>query len=106
MTVCIDVSVFSVPEVNGIRLESGYLITENGAVPLSPFMEQKFLILEYSLDFSLQRILLAYLLINSFVVIAQNSWCRQAGFIWLINTPIFFFSELLFSLRIIGRETS
>ncbi|HOA98691.1 MAG TPA: Xaa-Pro peptidase family protein [Candidatus Atribacteria bacterium] len=43
MTVCIDVSVFSVPEVNGIRLESGYLITENGAVPLSPFMEQKIL---------------------------------------------------------------
>lgn len=43
MTVCIDVSVFSVPGVNGVRLESGYLITDQGAVPLSPFMEEKIL---------------------------------------------------------------
>ncbi|MGQ9473557.1 MAG: M24 family metallopeptidase [Candidatus Caldatribacteriaceae bacterium] len=43
MTVCIDVSVFSVPEVCGVRLESGYLITEGGAEPLSPFMERKIL---------------------------------------------------------------
>ncbi len=43
MTVCVDVSVFSVPGVHGVRLESGYLITEEGAEPLSPFMEEKIL---------------------------------------------------------------
>jgi len=43
MTVCIDVSVFSVPEVHGVRFESGYLITEGGAEPLSPSMDQKIL---------------------------------------------------------------
>lgn len=44
MTVCIDVSVFGVPEVHGVRFESGYLITECGAEPLSPFMEGKILV--------------------------------------------------------------
>jgi len=43
MTVCIDVSVFSVPEVHGVRFESGYLMTEGEAEPLSPFMDQKIL---------------------------------------------------------------
>jgi Xaa-Pro aminopeptidase len=43
MTVCIDVSVFSVPGVNGVRFESGYLITEEGAEPLSPSMEGRIL---------------------------------------------------------------
>ncbi|MCX7668149.1 MAG: Xaa-Pro peptidase family protein, partial [Atribacterota bacterium] len=43
MMVCIDVSVFGVPEVHGVRFESGYLITEWGAEPLSPFMEGKIL---------------------------------------------------------------
>ena len=43
MTVCIDISVFSVPDVNGVRFESAYLITENGPEPLSPFMDQKIL---------------------------------------------------------------
>jgi len=40
MTVCVDVSVFSVPDgVHGVRMESGFLITEKGAEPLSPFMD-------------------------------------------------------------------
>ena len=43
MTVCIDVSVFSVPEVNGVRFETGYLITERGPEPLSLYMDQKIL---------------------------------------------------------------
>ncbi|MHB9130010.1 MAG: M24 family metallopeptidase [Armatimonadota bacterium] len=36
MTVCIDVSFFGHPEFNGARIETGYEITEQGAVPLSP----------------------------------------------------------------------
>ncbi|HQD32657.1 MAG TPA: hypothetical protein PLN47_01715, partial [Candidatus Atribacteria bacterium] len=57
---------------------------------------KKFLILEYSLDFSLQRILLAYLLINSFVVIAQKTrGVGRPALYGLINTPIFFFSEAI-----------
>ncbi|MEN3185260.1 MAG: Xaa-Pro peptidase family protein [Atribacterota bacterium] len=43
MTVCIDVSVFGIPEVHGVRFESGYLITEWRSEPLSPFMEEKIL---------------------------------------------------------------
>jgi len=43
MTVCIDVSVFSVPEVHGVRFETGYLVTEQGPEPLSPAFDQKIL---------------------------------------------------------------
>lgn len=39
MTVCIDVSFFGHPEFNGVRIETGYEITEQGAVPLSPGMD-------------------------------------------------------------------
>jgi Xaa-Pro aminopeptidase len=35
MTICVDVSFFGHPEFNGLRIETGYEITENGAVPLS-----------------------------------------------------------------------
>jgi len=35
MTVCIDVSFFGHPEFNGARIETGYEITETGAVPFS-----------------------------------------------------------------------
>ncbi|MCQ2379858.1 MAG: Xaa-Pro peptidase family protein [Victivallaceae bacterium] len=35
MTVCVDVSFFGHPEFNGARIETGYLITENGPVPFS-----------------------------------------------------------------------
>ena len=35
MTVCVDVSFFGHPQFNGLRIETGYEITENGAVPLS-----------------------------------------------------------------------
>jgi Xaa-Pro aminopeptidase len=40
MTVCVDVSVFSVPEANGVRFESAFLITDKGPEPLSPYMDQ------------------------------------------------------------------
>lgn len=40
MTVCVDVSFFGHPEFNGARIETGYEITEEGAVPLSPEMDQ------------------------------------------------------------------
>ena len=39
MTVCIDVSFFGHPEFNGIRIETGYEITEKGPVPLSEEMD-------------------------------------------------------------------
>ncbi len=39
MTVCVDVSFFGHPEWNGARIETGFEITEQGAVPLSPKME-------------------------------------------------------------------
>jgi Xaa-Pro aminopeptidase len=35
MTVCIDVSFFGHPQFNGVRIETGYEITEDGAVPFS-----------------------------------------------------------------------
>lgn len=38
MTVCIDVSFFGHPEWNGTRIETGFKITDKGAVPLSPEM--------------------------------------------------------------------
>lgn len=40
MTVCVDVSFFGHPEVNGIRIETGYEVTETGLVPFSPKMEK------------------------------------------------------------------
>jgi Xaa-Pro aminopeptidase len=39
MTVCIDVSFFGHPEWNGVRIETGYEITEDGALPLSPKLD-------------------------------------------------------------------
>ena len=39
MTVCVDVSFFGHPEFNGARIETGYLITEDGAKPFSTKME-------------------------------------------------------------------
>ena len=41
MTVCIDVSFFGHPEYNGVRIETGYEITEAGPVPLSPAMDAR-----------------------------------------------------------------
>ncbi|MFH1476301.1 MAG: Xaa-Pro peptidase family protein [Verrucomicrobiota bacterium] len=43
MTVCVDVSFFGHPEFNGVRIETGYEITAQGAVPLSPAMDHRFL---------------------------------------------------------------
>lgn len=40
MTICVDVSFFGHPELNGVRIETGYEITDQGAVPFSPEMEQ------------------------------------------------------------------
>jgi Xaa-Pro aminopeptidase len=40
MTVCVDVSFFGHPEWNGARIETGFQVTERGAVPLSPKMER------------------------------------------------------------------
>jgi len=39
MMVCIDVSFFGHPTWNGVRIETGYEITESGAVPLSPNLD-------------------------------------------------------------------
>jgi Xaa-Pro aminopeptidase len=40
MTVCVDISFFGHPEFDGVRIETGYEITENGAVPFSPKMDK------------------------------------------------------------------
>jgi Xaa-Pro aminopeptidase len=40
MTVCVDVSFFGHPEWHGTRIETGYEITENGALPLSAKMDK------------------------------------------------------------------
>ncbi len=40
MTVCVDVSFFGHPEFHGVRIETGYEITEGGAVPFSPMMDK------------------------------------------------------------------
>ena len=40
MTVCVDVSFFGHPEFNGARIETGYLITENGPVPFSKKLDE------------------------------------------------------------------
>ncbi len=39
MTVCVDVSFFGHPEFHGSRIETGFEITENGAVALSPKLD-------------------------------------------------------------------
>ena len=43
MTVCIDVSFFGHPECHGMRIETGYEITDRGAEPLSAKMDRRFL---------------------------------------------------------------
>lgn len=40
MTVCVDVSFFGHPEFNGVRIETGYEITDKGAVSFSPKMDK------------------------------------------------------------------
>jgi Xaa-Pro aminopeptidase len=40
MTVCVDVSFFGHPEWHGVRIETGYEITDSGPVPLSPKLDQ------------------------------------------------------------------
>jgi len=40
MTVCVDVSFFGHPEWHGVRIETGYEITDSGAVPLSPKLDE------------------------------------------------------------------
>jgi Xaa-Pro aminopeptidase len=39
MTVCVDISFFGHPEWNGVRIETGYEITESGAEALSPKLD-------------------------------------------------------------------
>jgi len=39
MTVCIDVSLFGHPGFNGMRVETGFLITKNGSKPFSPYVD-------------------------------------------------------------------
>ena len=43
MMVCVDISFFGHPEYNGVRIETGYEITKDGAEPMSPKMDQLFL---------------------------------------------------------------
>ncbi len=40
--ICIDVTLFGHKEIPGIRVETGYRITKNGSIPLSPYMEKLF----------------------------------------------------------------
>ena len=40
MAVCVDVSFFGHPEWNGVRIETGFEITSEGAVPFSPNMDK------------------------------------------------------------------
>jgi Xaa-Pro aminopeptidase len=42
MTVCVDVSFFGHPEFNGVRIETGYEISNKGIIPLSPSMDTHF----------------------------------------------------------------
>jgi len=42
MTVCVDVSFFGHPDFHGVRIETGYEITETGSAPLSPKMDALF----------------------------------------------------------------
>jgi Xaa-Pro aminopeptidase len=40
MTVCIDISLFGMPELHGARFETGYVIAEDGAHPLAPSIDE------------------------------------------------------------------
>lgn len=40
MAINIDVSLWNVPKFNGTRFETGYIITENGNRPFSPYMDK------------------------------------------------------------------
>jgi Xaa-Pro aminopeptidase len=40
MTISVDVSFFGHPTFNGARIETGYEITDHGAIPLSPTMDR------------------------------------------------------------------
>jgi Xaa-Pro aminopeptidase len=40
MTVCIDVSLFGMPELHGARFESGFEITADGPVPFAPEIDE------------------------------------------------------------------
>ena len=40
MAINIDVSLWNVPKFNGSRFETGYIITENGKKPFSPYMDK------------------------------------------------------------------
>lgn len=40
MTVCVDVSLWGHPKFNGSRVETGFVITENGYDPFSPYMDK------------------------------------------------------------------
>lgn len=42
MAVMVDVSFFNHPELYGARIETGYIITESGCVPMSPKMDAMF----------------------------------------------------------------
>jgi len=42
MTVMVDVSFFGHPKFHGARIETGYVITENGCTPMSPKMDKYF----------------------------------------------------------------
>jgi Xaa-Pro aminopeptidase len=39
MTVCIDISLFGMPDLHGGRFETGYVITESGPQPLAPSID-------------------------------------------------------------------
>lgn len=43
MTVMVDISFFGHPELHGGRIETGYIITENGCKPMSPKMDAYFM---------------------------------------------------------------
>jgi Xaa-Pro aminopeptidase len=40
MTVCVDISFFGHPEWHGVRIETGYEITDSGLLPLSPKLDE------------------------------------------------------------------
>lgn len=43
MMVCVDISFFGHPEFHGVRIETGYEISEEGAIPLSKKMDHLFI---------------------------------------------------------------
>lgn len=40
MTVCVDISLFGMPDLHGARFETGFVITERGAEPLAPEIDE------------------------------------------------------------------